>query len=168
MIKEGLFLILVSSLMWVACSTSEQKRTPAADNSVINAWVEMGPDGVAIARAVTSGTTCPSLDSDGNTSPMNVRVGPSSNGNFPNLVCEAAVNPKTKYQIGGQTLPVASNHHQKIIVIGDTGCRIKKSDNAAQPCNDVAQYPFASVAAAASSPISRGFFRRSATRFSRR
>ena len=90
----------------------------------------MGPDGVAIARAVTSGTTCPSLDSDGNTSPMNVRVGPSSNGNFPNLVCEAAVNPKTKYQIGGQTLPVASNHPQKIIVIGDTGCRIKVTEKA--------------------------------------
>ena len=35
------------------------------------------------------------------------------------------------------------------MVIGDTGCRIKASDNIFQACNDAAQWPFKQVAAAA-------------------
>jgi len=35
------------------------------------------------------------------------------------------------------------------VVIGDTGCRLKASDDAWQACNDPGEYPFARVAAAA-------------------
>jgi hypothetical protein len=39
------------------------------------------------------------------------------------------------------------------VVIGDTGCRIKASDDAFQACNDSRQWPFASVAAAAAATL---------------
>jgi hypothetical protein len=35
------------------------------------------------------------------------------------------------------------------VVLGDTGCRLQKSSNSYQACNDSAQYPFATVAAQA-------------------
>jgi hypothetical protein len=38
---------------------------------------------------------------------------------------------------------------RRIVVIGDTGCRLKASDSAYQGCNDPAAYPFARVAAQA-------------------
>jgi len=37
----------------------------------------------------------------------------------------------------------------RIVVIGDTGCRLKAKDNAYQACNDVHAYPFAAIAARA-------------------
>lgn len=36
---------------------------------------------------------------------------------------------------------------RRIVVIGDTGCRLKASESAYQACNDSEAYPFATVAA---------------------
>jgi hypothetical protein len=38
---------------------------------------------------------------------------------------------------------------KRIVVIGDTGCRLKKSEDSYQACNDSNQFPFAKVAATA-------------------
>jgi hypothetical protein len=38
---------------------------------------------------------------------------------------------------------------KRIVIIGDTGCRIKAADNAVQPCDDPKAYPFAAIAEAA-------------------
>ena len=56
--------------------------------------------------------------------------------------------------IAGRALPLPKANPQRIVVIGDTGCRIKTADNVFQACNDAAQWPFAAVAdaAAASAP----------------
>ena len=46
-------------------------------------------------------------------------------------------------------LPLPKANPRRIVVIGDTGCRIKTSDNVFQACDDSAQWPFAAVASAA-------------------
>ncbi len=69
---------------------------------------------------------------------------------YPVLVCEATLPQGAKAAaVGGQRLPVPVAEPKRIVVIGDTGCRIKSADDAAQACNDAGEYPFARVAASA-------------------
>ncbi len=69
---------------------------------------------------------------------------------FPLLTCEKFVPPHTeKVSVEGKSLPLPVRQINRIVVIGDTGCRIKQADHAAQPCNDPRQYPFAAVSAEA-------------------
>ncbi len=127
-------------------------------------YVLIGPDGMPIARAITAGAACPAIDLDGGARPMTVRMAPatislrptrsepalSKPSAFPVLTCELAIPAGTRRAaIGGHPLPLPVADPQRIVVIGDTGCRIKVSDNAYQDCDDPAQWPFARVAAAA-------------------
>ena len=74
----------------------------------------------------------------------------SKASDFPIRTCEKSIPPGTrKATIGDIALPLAETEIKRIVVIGDTGCRLKKSENAYQACNDADQYPFAKVAAAA-------------------
>jgi hypothetical protein len=67
---------------------------------------------------------------------------------FPVTVCEAAIRAGAKRaEVEGRRLPLAPRRIDRIAVIGDTGCRVKASDNAAQACDDPRAYPFATVAA---------------------
>jgi hypothetical protein len=69
---------------------------------------------------------------------------------FDGAVCEAAI-PSSVHaaSIEGHALPLPPAVVRKIVVIGDTGCRVKVSDRAFQACNDPKAYPFAEVAASA-------------------
>src|ERR1700741_4107213 len=95
----------------------------ADDSSVVARWVQLGPGGAAETRAVVSGNTCPAA--------MQPRAAASAD--FP-LECAApAAAPKPA--------------PERILVLGDTGCRIKGS--LVQPCNEPTQWPFAALAQAA-------------------
>jgi hypothetical protein len=75
---------------------------------------------------------------------MEVRAAASDN--HPETVCETAVPAGTSAVAVGETslrMPVANP--ERILVIGDTGCRLK-SDDPIQACNDPAAWPFAQVA----------------------
>ena len=124
----------------------------------------MGPGGAAIARAIASGPDCPVLTVDGQDRPMTVRaaagtvpqrVTRSSPADtkpslFPVTACEATLPARAhRADIAGRALPLPKTRPRRIVVIGDTGCRIKKSDAAYQACSDPAAYPFARVAASA-------------------
>ncbi|MDF0491377.1 metallophosphoesterase family protein [Sphingomonas sp. H39-1-10] len=128
------------------------------------AYVVMGPDGAAIARVVTTNTACPTLTTDGVPREMHVRAVPATEplrptqsrpdkskpSAFPALTCEATIpNGAHSARIGGQTIPVPRKDARRIVVIGDTGCRLKASENAYQACNDPKQYRFAAIAAKA-------------------
>lgn len=127
------------------------------------ALVVMG-DGGAIARAVTTDAACPVLVVDGRTAVMAVRFAPatvpqrvtqSTPGNskpsaFPVTVCDAPLPPTARRaSIAGVPLPLLKRIVRRIVVIGDTGCRMKAADSASQACNDPAKFPFAHIAAAA-------------------
>ena len=69
---------------------------------------------------------------------------------FPVLVCEKAIPAgATRAMVLGRMLPLPKANPQRIVVIGDTGCRIKTADGVFQACNESAQWPFAAVAGAA-------------------
>ena len=134
--------------------------SPAAADSALVVMGEAGP----VARVVTAAATCPVLTVDGAAVPMAVRfaaamvaqrptastAATSKPSAFPVTVCDAPL-PATarRATAGGVALPLPRRVVQRIVVIGDTGCRIKAADKAAQACNDPAAWPFAAIAARA-------------------
>jgi hypothetical protein len=110
------------------------------------AWVQ-ATDGGYEARMVTAAAVCPALHTDKGDVAMTVRA--AADANFA-LTCSAPIPAGAKTAaIGGTALPVPVAHPQRILVLGDTGCRIKGAT--LQACNDPAQWPFPQVAAAAAS-----------------
>lgn len=109
------------------------------------AWVQAVASGAYEVRAVTGDAACPVLTSDKGDTAMTMRA--PDNGAFP-LVCAALVPPDaTALSIGDTSLPVPVAAPHRILVVGDTGCRI--GAGAPQACNDPAAWPFPSVAQAA-------------------
>jgi predicted MPP superfamily phosphohydrolase len=148
----GLALAIVGL---IAASTAR-----AADT----AYVLMGPGGRQIARVITDAPSCPVLRIDAKRMGMQVRTPPqtlpqrptasspdlSKPSVFPGRVCEANLPRRARSVWLGRTpLPVAPHVIRRIVLIGDTGCRLKQADKAYQACNDPSQYPFARIAAAA-------------------
>jgi hypothetical protein len=161
----------------------------APSNQIESAWVELtGPNGSnsltgnqAIARAVTSATAtdggtnpCPSITINGGAPvQMNLRAAAATNipvrsvntppakpALFPVSSCEYPLpTGVTSAVVGGQSLPVPKANPTKVVVIGDTGCRLQIG-NGWQSCNDPnpngtdTPYPFAAIAslAAAQNP----------------
>ena len=117
--------------------------TPALADT--QAWVQAVASGGYEARALTSEANCPVLKSDQGDVAMTVRA--PENGAFP-LTCAAALPASAKNgSVGGVMLPMPVATPNRILVLGDTGCRIKGS--ALQACNDPAAWPFPMLAAAA-------------------
>jgi hypothetical protein len=119
----------------------------AAQPVSLVAWTQLGPNGTTIVRAVTS-AGCPTGTVGGQTRSMAVRA-PAGNG-FPVTACETVVgSARTAFAMAGA--PARKAVVRKIVVVGDTGCRIKQLKNHVelQPCNDPAQWPWATVAASA-------------------
>lgn len=109
------------------------------------AWIELGPNGTLVARAITAGVGCPDLAVDGAVQPMQRRA--AADAEFPVTVCEAPVPPTVAtVEIGGQPLRVPQGTPRRIAVIGDTGCRLNVYDGF-QACNDPAAWPFDRIAA---------------------
>ncbi|HLZ75157.1 metallophosphoesterase [Phenylobacterium sp.] len=115
------------------------------------AWVQMTGAGAQV-RAVAEGEACPVLEVDGKAARMTLRAAPSEA--FANSVCEAALPSGVKHaSVAGQALPLPRTLPQRIVILGDSGCRLK--GKVIQNCNDpVAGWPFARVAnlAAAQKP----------------
>ena len=117
---------------------------PAAARAEDAAWVQAVTNGYE-ARLVTAAAACPLLNTDKGDVAMTSRAPASAD--FP-MVCTAPLAVGvTKAQIGAVTLPVPMVNPQRILVVGDTGCRLKGA--ALQACNDPAAWPFPQVAAAA-------------------
>ena len=127
-------------------------------------FVVIGPQGQAVARVVTPSAHCPALTVDGAKLPMRIRAGPateplrpteSSAANskpsaFPMNTCETELPVGARHaSVNGLVLPMPRREVRRIVVIGDTGCRLKAKDNAYQACNEPRKYPFAAIAARA-------------------
>nr|MDQ6925819.1 metallophosphoesterase [Candidatus Eremiobacteraeota bacterium] len=63
------------------------------------------------------------------------------------VVCDVAIPHGAKHvRVGGRTLPAPARDPVKIVVLGDTGCRV--STLSAQSCNDPDAWPFPQIARA--------------------
>lgn len=156
---------LVVAAILAGCTTQPPSPQAPADYR----YVLVGPDGVAMARVITSDAHCPPVDIDGVARAMTVRmpaatipVRPSrpdlptpKASAFPVLTCELALPVGAKRaSIAGRALPLPRADPQRILVIGDTGCLINSSYKIFQGCDDPALWPFpvAADSAAAKAP----------------
>jgi predicted phosphodiesterase len=142
---------------------------PIVASAADPAWLELAPAARVIARTAVE-ATCPQIIVDGKASRMKARkAGDADNKNAApagqRLVCEADVTGARKVKVAATALKMPRGTPQRIVVIGDTGCRIKieSVDRSAeadfdaeegakvkvQDCNDSTQWPFKAVAAAA-------------------
>jgi hypothetical protein len=127
---------------------------PQAHAKILAQWVELGPDGSSSVRAITD-EACPSVSFDGTAVGMNVRSEPGQSlsgakpGQFAVRGCEVAVPGGAIAAIlDGKALPLPRPNPQRIVIFGDTGCRLKIGDPT-QACNDPKAWPFPKVAAMA-------------------
>lgn len=126
-------------LMMVPLSAMTQWLTPA--------WVEVGPNHRVLARMVMGDSSeCPSIAIDNLPPvPMSPRV-PVPKHFHP--ACEFEIPSGTVRAVAGsQKLVLPVDDPGRIVVIGDTGCRLK--GDRIQACNDPEVWPFAKVAAVA-------------------
>lgn len=158
-----LLCVTAGAACFTACSTAPVATT-AKESPIQSAWVVLGEQGQAIARVVTTDTVCPMLEQDGHAAIMQVRVAASTPAlrstvskpeeskpsAFPVLICEASLHTAlTSASVAGIALPTPKATIQKIVVIGDTGCRLQNSSQYFQPCNNGTGWAFQSVAQAA-------------------
>jgi hypothetical protein len=137
---------------------------PAGDGAPFTSYVVLGEDGAAIARVLTQAPACPAIVLDGAARPMALRAAPATVARRPTVsppelskpsvfdvrVCEAALPAGlASASVLGRPLPLPHADPRRIVVLGDTGCRLLRKEGSYQACNDTAQYPFATVAAAA-------------------
>jgi hypothetical protein len=115
-----------------------------AGADMLAAWTEATGTGASV-RVVTDGA-CPMVRVDGADIPMVPRAAPDPG--FPGTVCQIDL-PKgaTAAAVAGEPVPVWPTKVDRIVVIGDTGCRLKGSF--IQDCDDPVLWPFAAIAARA-------------------
>lgn len=113
---------------------------------VLYSWTQIGSDNQLIARAITKSDTCPSIKIDGVESHMVTRSGKQTNVDVTS--CEFNIpESASSIEIAGKNLPVLPISVKKIVIIGDTGCKIKGEE--VQNCNISKDWPFAQVAKSA-------------------
>jgi hypothetical protein len=109
-------------------------------------WTEVGENTTVARVVVSSANDCPSIDVDGAPHRMEVRL-PVPEGFLP--ACELKISSAAKTAaVRGQPLHLPFANPSRIVVIGDTGCRVKAAKTV-QDCNDPAKWPFARVAGSA-------------------
>jgi predicted phosphodiesterase len=111
-------------------------------------WVELGADNNLSVRVVVGSgvTACPAVLADGKESEARQRG--AADGDFPITVCTAEVPLGTqKLSIGKVDVPVLPATINRVVVIGDTGCRIE--GKALQNCDNTDEWPFPVIAKAA-------------------
>ena len=178
MLSTYRFLVVAGSgaaLVLAGC-ISVPVSTATSPLPLLAAYVLVGENGNAFARAIlpadksqSSTSACPLITIDGKSQAMTVRVAAatiaqrptasdaaySKPAEFPVTTCETALPRNvSSATIGGTQLKLPKAEPRRIVLIGDTGCRMKKADNAWQACLDQKEWPFRTIAdaAAAMSP----------------
>lgn len=136
-----------------------------AESRIDAVYALAAPGGGTMVRAATDAGSCPSISIDGRRRDMALRATPatlplrptisppeqSKPSAFPVRICERWVPGGThRATVGNVRAPLVNTPIRRIVVIGDTGCRLKATEKAWQACNDPSAYPFAQIAARAS------------------
>jgi hypothetical protein len=138
------------------------KSALAQSNSdgLLAAYTVKGNDQRAIVRVLTRASLCPVVGWDAQSfAQMTVRSAPATEAMrgdgaqtdskpavFDVLTCEALwPNGVKQARIEQKVLNAPSPDIKRIVILADTGCRMKGSENAFQACNDPVAWPFANV-----------------------
>lgn len=118
------------------------------------AWVVLGEGGARVSRVLADDGRCPAVDViEGGGAEQarralatTARAAPDEA--FPGTLCEATLPATARAaSISGHPLPRPPARAERIVVLGDTGCRMK--EKTFQDCADPDAWPFAKIAAAA-------------------
>ena len=142
---------LVIATLVAACTTPTAQgpaEEGAATSTTPFVWVQYAPDSMLSARTIIPGGDCPSLLVDGKARVMTRRGEPTSA--FAVTVCEALFPVTARSALlSGVPLPLPKANPERIVVLGDTGCRIKRGHNGqtlVQNCHDPHAWPFPEIA----------------------
>jgi hypothetical protein len=101
-------------------------------------WVQYTSEGLE-ARVITQSTSCPTALVDGVKTSMTIRAGHGAN--YPVTVCALQLPSIIQtIVVDDQELPLPKSRPQRILLLGDTGCRLKGAS--VQACNDPVAWPF--------------------------
>ena len=155
------------ALLAVLAGCNDGGETTSSPADVRYAYVVVAANGQAIARAITVATKCPAISVDAiGPVPMTLRAAAATipprptaydpkntiPADFPVTTCDHPLPAgAARATIGDRVLPMPKARAQRILLIGDTGCRMKSTDNLYQACNDLAQWPFKPIAEVAAS-----------------
>ena len=137
---------LFCSLLFLLCSSLMPPVIYGGNTEpphMLASWVQYVTDGVEV-RMVTTGK-CPSVLLDGQPASMVQRAAPT--GPHPDRVCTARVPTGTNsIQLEGMTLPAPmTTTPERIVVLGDSGCRVSAKHGLYQACNNSSIWPFKKV-----------------------
>jgi predicted phosphodiesterase len=135
----------------------------AAAAETLAAWVQLvGPGRDASIRAITDDARCPTLKVDGTDLPMQVRAAPGPifkpgtdvpPASFSVLACEVMAPPgKSTLLLEGRSFPLPAADIRRVVVFGDTGCRLNKKKKKQQDCDNDWPYQKITRHAAAARP----------------
>lgn len=121
-----------------------------ASGQGLPAWTELTGRGAEVRAAAAPGAGCPKASIDGRPAAMTSRA--QASPEFPQVCALALPAGAASVEVDGRPLPLPAPEPRRIVIFGDTGCRVK--DLAVQACNDAKAWPFAEVArlAAAQKP----------------
>jgi hypothetical protein len=132
----GLVLLAVTG-----CSRAETPKDTVQTPPTDHAWVELTDRG-AEARLVTATADCPAASIDGELVTMAKRGGPTPD--FPLTICQLPLPKAARHaSVRGIALPIPLASPRRILIFGDTGCRLKGRD--IQDCDNPQEWPFAVV-----------------------
>lgn len=156
-------LVVATAMLALAgCATA-----PAPTGGVLSAWTQLGPQASVSVRAIVpQGFPCPPVNTDRGTLTMQVRAAgnddappiaptnPAFQPPFPVTACATDLPAGARTaEISGAPLPVPRAAVRRIVILGDTGCRIKVPASGPgdpiQDCSDPQAWPWARIAAAA-------------------
>lgn len=162
-IKTAL-LIFGTAFILSGCLSSSKLQNVAESADIEALFTVTTGNDTSTVRAILRGVHCPAITWDlAPPIPMNVRAPastvPKRSGSaqpdakeavFDVLTCEADWPSSARSAtVAGRTLSSTRKIIEKIVIIADTGCRMKASENAFQPCNDRDLWPFARIAQSA-------------------
>jgi hypothetical protein len=149
-------------LFLLVCAGCAQLESPPKSTLKIVYTVQAGER--AIARVITMAAMCPRLVVDGVATelPMTVRAPPrqlparagSQDAKpvvFDVLTCEAElpaelVSGAAEVRVEGRNVPLPRRDVKTIVILGDTGCRMKQSDKFFQDCKNPDTWPLEQIA----------------------
>jgi hypothetical protein len=159
-----IYMVTLMLATFAGCANHQLSPGFAARTGNVQIFTVMGSGGKTTVRALTTGVQCPMIMWDGKTATaMGVRMPadtiPARSGSgqvdnksavFDVLVCEAAWQEgAVSASVDGRPVPAPAPAIKRIVIVGDTGCRMKGSENAFQNCNDENAWPWATVASSA-------------------
>ena len=142
MVFGALMAIVVAA---AGTASAQPVAQPATGRALAGPWVELGADGKLSVRVVVGSgvASCPPVVADGIS--VAGRQRGAADGPFAITVCAADVPATTaKLSVADVTLPTLPAEVNRIVVFGDTGCRI--DGKALQDCNDTKTWPFPVIA----------------------